>query len=298
VRGPDALLDACQRCFASLFTDRAISYRDEHGFAHMKVALSVGVQKMVRADKAGAGVMFTIDTETGFPDVVLIDAAWGLGEVVVKGIVTPDEYRVFKPLLHDPTLCPIVEKSLGEKGRKVVYPEDGAEGATRTVETTEDERLRLVLSDDQILRLARWALAIERHYGRAMDIEWAIDGESGEIFIVQARPETVESRKLATSLRTYRLLERPSPVLTGAAIGEAIAAGKAFVLRDLADAGRFGTAASHHRYHRSGLGAGDAPRVRIVTDRGGRTNHAAIAEPDWAFRRYRHERGAQHCKGQ
>jgi pyruvate,water dikinase len=280
VRGSEALLDACRRCFASLFTDRAISYREQHRFAHLRVALSVGVQKMVRSDRAVAGVMFTIDTETGFPNVVLIDAAWGLGEAVVKGIVTPDEYRVFKPLLYDPARCPIVEKSRGDKRCKVVYADEagaGTTGTTRTVDTTEDERTRLVLSDNQVLSLARWALAIERHYGRPMDIEWAVDGESGEIFIVQARPETVESRKSVSSLKRYRLLDRGRALLTGAAIGEAIAAGKAFVLLDLAEAGRF---------EDGGILVTDmtdpdwVPLMRraagIITDRGGRTSHAAI----------------------
>ncbi len=275
VRGADAVIAACQRCFASLFTDRAISYRDEHGFEHMKVALSVGVQKMVRADEAGAGVMFTIDTETGFPNVVLIDAAWGLGESVVKGVVNPDEYRVFKPLLHDPALRPIVEKRMGEKQRKLIYGDGGAK--TRMVDTTEDERHRFVLSDDQILQLARWAQVIERRYGRPMDVEWAIDGRSGEVFIVQARPETVESRKVASSLKQYRLLERATPILRGAAVGDAIAAGKAFVLRGLADAGQF---------EDGGILVTDltdpdwVPLMRraagVVTDRGGRTSHAAI----------------------
>lgn len=274
VRGADDLLAACQRCYASLFTDRAISYRQERGFDHMAVALSVGVQRMVRSDLAGAGVMFTIDTETGFPDVILIDAAWGLGESVVKGVVTPDEYRVFKPLLDKPGLRPIVEKTLGEKATKIVY---GDAAPTRTVDTLPEEREGFVLSDDQVLQLARWAVSIEQHYRRPMDIEWAIDGESGEMLIVQARPETVEARRVVSSLKRYRLIDRGAALLEGAAVGQAIAAGKAFVLTDIAEADRF----EDDGILVTGMTDPDwVPLMRraagIITDRGGRTSHAAI----------------------
>src|SRR5437762_4894603 len=170
ISGEDAVIDACRKCYASLFTDRAISYREEKKFDHLKIALSAGVQKMVRADKAG--VMFSIDTESGFPNVVRISAAWGLGEVVVKGVVNPDEYMVFKPLLGKKKGWPILEKSLGDKKRKVVYARGGGR-ATRTVNTTEKERGSFVLSDGEILRLAKWACAIEKHYEKPMDIEWA-----------------------------------------------------------------------------------------------------------------------------
>ena len=275
VRGPAAVLEASRCCFASLFTNRAISYRDQHGFEHMKVALSVGVQRMVRADQAGAGVMFTIDTETGFPHVILIDAAWGLGENVVKGLVTPDEYRVFQPLLEDPRLSPIIEKRLGDKQRKLIYAERGE--PTRNVETTPEERRRFVLSDEQVLQLARWGRLIARHYGRPMDVEWAVDGKTHETFVVQARPETVESRKVATSLKTYRLKERGEPLVTGAAVGDAIAHGKAYVLLDVDAADAF---------EDGGILVTDktdpdwVPVMRraagVVTDRGGRTSHAAI----------------------
>ena len=274
VRGTEALLDACRRCFASLFTERAIAYRDRQGFQHMKVALSVGVQKMVRADQAGAGVMFTIDTETGFPNIALIDAGWGLGESVVKGVVTPDEYRVFKPLLDDPALVPIIEKRLGSKRSKIVY---GDGSAVRTVDTSEEERQRLVLTDDQIIQLARWGVDIERHYGQPMDIEWAIDGDTETIYVLQARPETVESRKLASALKTYALQERGTVLVRGSAVGEAIAAGKVFVLRNTREADRF---------EDGGILVTEmtdpdwVPLMRrasgIVTDRGGRTSHAAI----------------------
>jgi pyruvate, water dikinase len=201
VTGEAELLEACRHCYASLFTDRAISYRQEKGFDHLDVALSVGVQKMVLADTAGAGVMFSIDTETGFPDVVVINAAWGLGENVVQGAITPDQYTVFKPVLDRQERCPIIEKTLGSKEQKMVYSKaDGQR--TQNVETRKGERQSFVLRDAEILRLARWACSIERHYGQPMDIEWAKDGKSGELFIVQARPETVHSQDEANSLKT------------------------------------------------------------------------------------------------
>src|SRR6266536_1312849 len=201
----NAVVGACRKCYASLFTDRAINYREERKFNHLKIALSAGVQKMVRADKAGAGVMFSIDTESGFPHVVRISAAWGLGEAIVQGAVNSDEYMIFKPLLEGKNVQPILEKVVGDKRRKVVY----ASGSRRTrmVNTTQKERDSFVLEDAEILRLAKWACAIEDHYKRPMDIEWAKDGESGEIFILQARPETVQALKKAGSITTYRLKE-------------------------------------------------------------------------------------------
>src|SRR5437773_7761725 len=168
ISGEDAVVSACRKCYASLFTDRAINYREERNFNHLKIALSAGVQKMVRADKAGAGVMFSIDTESGFPRVVRISAAWGLGEVVVKGAANPDEYTVFKPLLGKKKTQPILEKSLGDKKRKVVYARSRRR-ATRTINTTKKERESFVLDDDEILRLAKWACAIEKHYKKPMD---------------------------------------------------------------------------------------------------------------------------------
>src|SRR5919106_84448 len=174
ITGEEALLEACRYCYASLFTDRAISYRQEKGFDHLDVALSVGVQKMVRADRASAGVMFSIDTETGFPHVVVINAAWGLGEYVVQGAVTPDQYLVFKPLLGHQKLRPIIEKTLGDKTKKLVYSRGGGR-TTKNIQTPRDERHAFVLQDEEILQLARWACAIEKHYGRPMDIEWAKD---------------------------------------------------------------------------------------------------------------------------
>ncbi len=192
VTGDKELLDACLRCYGSLFTDRAISYRHAQGFDQMSVALSIGVQKMVRSDMAGSGVMFTIDTETGFSNIVLVNAAWGLGENVVQGAVTPDQYMVFKPLVHKPGVKPIIEKTLGAKEKKMIYAVGGSV-TTKNVDTTTSERRSFVLNDEEILQLARWAAVIEDHYGRPMDIEWAKDGESGGLFILQARPETVQS---------------------------------------------------------------------------------------------------------
>jgi pyruvate,water dikinase len=275
VRGVEELAAACKRCMASLFTDRAIAYRQNQGYAHMDVALSVGVQRMVRADKGGAGVMFSIDTETGFPNVVLINAAWGLGETVVQGSVDPDEYQVFKPLLEDESLQPIVEKTLGAKASKLVYGRRG--GATRLVRTRRRQRRRFVLSDAEILRLARWACAIEAHYGQAMDIEWAKDGKSGEFFIVQARPETVQSRKNADVLKTYRLIGSGERLLSGHAIGDAIATGKVCRLESADDIAKFEDGAVLVTAMTDPDWVPIMKRAAaIVTDYGGRTSHAAI----------------------
>jgi len=276
VTGEEELLEACRNCYASLFTDRAISYREEQGFDHMGVSLSVGVQKMVRSDKAGSGVMFTIDTETGFPDVVVINAAWGLGENVVQGAVTPDEYRVFKPLLDDEGLAPIIEKSLGDKEKKMVYATGGSQ-TTKNEDTSTRERRTFVLDDAEILQLSRWAALIEEHYERPMDIEWAKDGETGGLFIVQARPETVQSQKEAGSLKTYRLKEQGETLLTGLAIGEAIAVGEACVIKSVTEIDQFEEGAVLV----TGMTDPDwVPIMKqasgIVTDYGGRTSHAAI----------------------
>ncbi|KNB06141.1 pyruvate, water dikinase [Fusarium oxysporum f. sp. lycopersici 4287] len=204
VQGDDALLDACRRCYASLFTDRAISYRQIKEFSHASVALSIGVQQMVRSDIGGSGVMFSIDTESGFDKIVLINAAWGLGENVVQGTVNPDEYQVFKPLLANMNLSLILSKKLGDKSIKMVYGDKYR--PTRNVPTSRAERAAYVLQDEEILQLARWACLIEEHYGCPMDMEWARDGTSGRLFIVQARPETVQSRRDTAAFKTYKLL--------------------------------------------------------------------------------------------
>jgi pyruvate,water dikinase len=276
VRGRAALLTAVKRSYASLFTDRAIVYRENHGFDHMKVALSVGIQEMVRSDLAGSGVMFSIDTETGFPQTVLITAAWGLGETVVQGMVEPDEYHVFKPLLGDPTLMPMIEKSLGGKARKMVYAR-GNDGTCELIDTDARERSSFVLSDAEVLQLARWARVVEEHYGRPMDIEWAKDGESAQLYLVQARPETVQARMEADTLRTFRLKQQGDRLVSGLAVGDSLAVGRVCRLDspeqiDLFQAGSVLV---------TGMTDPDwVPIMKkaaaIVTDHGGRTSHAAI----------------------
>lgn len=276
VTGYDELLEACRKCYASLFTDRAISYRQAQGFDHLKVALSVGVQKMVRSDKASAGVMFSLDTETGFPDVVVINAAWGLGENVVQGSVTPDEYRVFKPLLEDANLQPIIEKKQGAKEKKMIYAKGGSE-TTQNIDTSSQERHSFVLNDEEILQLGQWASAIESHYQKPMDMEWAKDGDTGDLFIVQARPETVQSQKEAGSLKTYRLKEKGKEIISGLSIGDAIAAGKVCRIKSAEEIDKF----KENSILVTGMTDPDwVPIMKkaagIVTDHGGRTCHAAI----------------------
>lgn len=282
IRGCAQLLDACRRCFASLFTDRAISYRIDQGFDHFRVALSIGVMKMVRSDLAASGVMFTIDTETGFRDLVLINGAYGLGENVVQGAVNPDEFYVFKPTLRE-GFRPIVSKKLGEKKIKMIYGSGGSKVLTRNVAVPEGERRLFCLSDAEILELARFAMTIEEHYAKKaghdlpMDIEWAKDGVSGELFIVQARPETVQSQKSMEFLEIYHLEGKGTPLVSGTSVGEKIAAGPARVVTDLHKLSEF----------RPGdilLADTTTPdwepimkqAAAIVTNRGGRTCHAAI----------------------
>ncbi|MDA5092841.1 phosphoenolpyruvate synthase [Aliiroseovarius sp. KMU-50] len=276
VQGEEALLSACKNCLASLFTDRAITYRQIKGFDHLEVALSVGVQHMVRSDQAGSGVMFSIDTESGFDKVVLINAAWGLGENVVQGHVDPDEYQVYKPFLEQANLIPIVHKALGAKEIKMIYGHE--EGApTRNVPTSKAERSKFVLSDPEILELARAAIKIEAHYGVAMDIEWAKDGETGQMYIVQARPETVQSRREADAFKTYRLDETGERLLTGLSVGNSVASGEVCMIQDSADMDRF---VDGGILVTSNTDPDWVPIMKraaaIVTDHGGRTSHAAI----------------------
>ncbi|WP_457652347.1 phosphoenolpyruvate synthase [Rhodocaloribacter sp.] len=274
VRGVDDLLLACRKCYASLFTDRAIVYREEQGFDHMEVALSIGVQKMVRSDKAGSGVMFTLDTETGFRDVALINAAWGLGENVVKGAVDPDQYMVFKPLLGKNGYRPIIQKKTGEKAIKMIY---SAKGHTVNVPTPERQRIRFVLSDDEILELARWAVLIEEHYGKPMDIEWAKDGETGDLFIVQARPETVQSQRKPGALKVYRLKQKGKRLLTGLSIGSAVATGKVIKVLSVDELDRVEPGSILVTEMTDPDWVPAMKKVAgIVTDHGGRTCHAAI----------------------
>ena len=276
VSGEDALLDACRKCFASLFTDRAISYRDTKGFDHMHVGLSVGVQCMVRADHGASGVMFSIDTETGFDRIVLINAAWGLGETVVQGVVDPDEYHVFKPLLADLSCKPILKRKLGEKTVKMVYGE-GSGAPTIIVETSPEEQRTIVLDDDEILQLARWAVSIENHYGCAMDMEWAKDGVTGDIYVVQARPETVRAMTKAGVIRNYSLKNKGDILVRGLSVGDRAAAGVVQVVESPDQIGSFIDGAV---LVTSTTDPDWVPIMKraaaIVTDHGGRTSHAAI----------------------
>ena len=274
VRGDAALLAACRRCFASLYTDRAISYRENQGIDQLKVALSVGVQPMVRSDRAAAGVMFSIDTETGFPGVVVINASFGLGETIVQGSVDPDEYRVFKPLVAAGRR-PVIERKCGRKDRKLVYGRGRA--TTRLVQTRAGERTTFALSDDEILTLARWAIQIEAHYGKPMDMEWAKDGRTGDLFVLQARPETVQARRRSTELRTYSIQSKGKLLLSGAAVGAAVATGTVC---------RVPSARAIDRFTPGSILVTEitdpdwVPIMKraaaIVTDHGGRTSHAAI----------------------
>jgi pyruvate,water dikinase len=276
VRGEEDLLQACKRCYASLFTDRAISYRNEQGFDHLKVALSVGVQKMVRSDRAGSGVMFSIDTETGFKDAVVINAAWGLGENVVQGTVNPDEYIVFKPLLGKNGLTPIIGRSQGAKEKKMIYAEGGSK-PTKNIDTPKSERRSFVLNDEEVLTLAEWAVTIEDHYGKPMDIEWAKDGIEGELFIVQARPETVQSQKGGGSLKTYTLREEGERLVSGLSIGDAIAAGPVCAVKSAGQIEQFKEGAILVTEMTDPDWVPIMKRAKgIVTDHGGRTCHAAI----------------------
>jgi len=276
VRGEEAVLAACKRCFASLYTDRAITYRTLKGFAHEKVALSVGVQQMVRSDIGGAGVMFTLDTESGFDKVVLINAAWGLGENVVQGAVDPDEYQVFKPALAQGARDPILEKMLGAKETKIIYATRG-DAVTRNVPTSRAERRRFVLEDAEIVELARFGMTIERHYGQPMDIEWARDGETGTLYIVQARPETVQSRAAQGALRSYRIRSKGARLLEGLSIGDAVVSGHVCLIERAADIGRFvdGSVLVTSTTDPDWVPVMKRARA-LITDHGGRTSHAAI----------------------
>ncbi|MDP9986612.1 pyruvate,water dikinase [Arthrobacter oryzae] len=276
VAGGRAVLDACRRCYASLFTDRAISYREMKGYDHLDVALSVGVQRMVRSDLGASGVMFSIDTESGFPGVVVISAAWGLGETVVQGIINPDKYQVFKPLLAEERFSPVIERELGAKERKMVYSQ-GGDARTRTVETSEREQRSLVLDDREVVLLARWAVAVEEHYGRPMDMEWAKDGITGELFMVQARPETVQARRSTSTFRTYHLAQPGKVLVSGAAIGDAIARVQACVVRDAKDIESFVDGSVLVTRMTDPDWVPVMKRAAgIITDHGGPTSHAAI----------------------
>jgi pyruvate,water dikinase len=274
VRGEDDVLEKVMDCFASLFTNRAISYREDHGFDHLTVYLSVGVQKMIRSDLASSGVMFTIDTESGFRDVVYITGAYGLGENVVQGVVDPDQFYVFKPTLKK-GFRPIVEKKLGTKREKLVYREDKA--GTEQKKLKIEEQREFALSDEEVLTLAKWACIIEDHYGVPMDIEWAKDGVTGEVFIVQARPETVYSHEDSASLRTYVLEGKGELLLSGEPVGTKIGQGQVHVIEDSSEIHKF---KSGQILVTEMTDPDWEPILKmasgIVTDKGGRTCHAAI----------------------
>ncbi|MBN2458552.1 phosphoenolpyruvate synthase [Candidatus Woesearchaeota archaeon] len=279
--GHDQLLSACRRCFASLFTNRAISYREDKHFDHFSIGLSIGVQKMVRSDLASSGVMFSIDTESGFRDAVLVTGAYGLGENVVQGAVNPDEFYVFKPTLKT-GFRPIISRKLGTKRIKMIYCTDGNK-PTKNVNVEFNDRKRFCVSEDDVLTLARWACVIEDHYSekagrfKPMDMEWAKDGLTGQLFIVQARPETVHSRKDAKRLQKYVLKGHGSVIAKGKSVGEKIGSGKAHIIKDVHNISEF----QKGEVLVTEMTDPDWEPIMkiasaIVTNRGGRTCHAAI----------------------
>lgn len=275
ISGIDAVLDAVKKCYRSLFNDRAIKYRIDNGFEHMKVALSAGIQRMVRSDLGSAGVAFTLDPESGFRDIIYITGAWGLGESVVQGAVNPDEFIVFKTTMKSGHQ-PILQKRIGAKKNKMVYA-SGSSKTTEFIETPVSQQEAFVLNDEEINVIARWCLDIEKHYNMPMDIEWAKDGETNELFILQARPETVHTQKTSPAIHEYKLKGGHTPIGTGTAVGTSIVSGRAVIIRSLEDADK--------------VQAGDVivaeithpdwnallrKAVSIVTDKGGRTSHASI----------------------
>jgi pyruvate,water dikinase len=282
VRGEEALIEACKKCFASLFTNRAISYRVDKGFDHSSIALSIGVQKMVRSDLAASGVIFSIDTESGFKDAILITGGYGLGETIVQGIINPDEFYVFKPTLKT-GYSPIIQKKLGTKELKLVYTSNTKSEATQTVPVPSADRNRFCLTNNEILQLAKWAVIIEDHYSqkagyfKPMDIEWGKDGRTNELFILQARPETVQSQRDANILENYILLEHKEPILTGTSVGSKIGAGPVHIIESVSEIKNF----KKGQVLVTDMTDPDWEPVMkiasaIVTNKGGRTCHAAI----------------------
>ncbi len=281
IKGESMLLEACKKCFASLFTNRAISYREDKGFDHFNIALSVGVQKMVRSDLASSGVMFSIDTETGFKDAIFVTGAYGLGENVVQGAVNPDEYYVYKQTLKQ-GFKPIIYRKIGSKEIKMIYDLHGSK-PVKNIPVPKPDRDKFCVSDEEVIKLAQWAAIIEDHYSekaghfKPMDIEWAKDGETGELFIVQARPETVQSAKDMTKIRKYILKEKGETLVTGRSVGEKIGQGKANVIKSVKDIGQF----KKGEVLVTDMTDPDWEPIMkiasaIVTNRGGRTCHAAI----------------------
>ncbi|MGZ3769303.1 MAG: phosphoenolpyruvate synthase [Bdellovibrio sp.] len=281
IRGEEDLLNACLQCFASLFTDRAISYRSEKGFEHQKVRLSIGVQQMVRSDLAASGVIFTLDTESGAPNVILINSSYGLGENIVGGRVDPDEFLVSKPLLEKAPL-PILRRKIGTKQLRMVYSTQGSR-TTRNIEVSKADQEKLSIADFDVVKLAKWAHAIEQYYSQLnnrttpMDIEWAKDGRTGKLFILQARPETVHSSKKEIKFINYSLKQRSKVLLTGRAVGTKIGAGPTRMIRDVSELDKF----QNGEVLVADMTDPDWEPIMkkssaIVTNRGGRTCHAAI----------------------
>jgi len=273
VKGEQKLLKAVKKCITSLFNDRAISYREEKGFDHFKIALSVGVQKMVRSDLASSGVIFTLDTESGFQNVVLINSIYGVGEMIVKGRITPDEFYIFKPTLKE-GYDSIITKNLGTKNKKYIYSK---KGGLKEINVPKEDRLKFSLKDQEILILAKWACKIEEHYGRPQDIEWAKDGETGRLFIVQSRPETIYAPKIGRIYEEYQIKTARKPILTGIAIGSKIGQGKAKVIESISKISAF----QKGEILVTKITDPDwVPVMRIasaiVTEEGGKTAHAAI----------------------
>lgn len=277
IKGEEELLNAVQKCFASLYTDRAIKYREDNGFAHDKVALSVGIQKMVRSDKGCSGVGFTLEPESGFRDIIHISGVWGLGENIVQGTVTPDEFFVFKPTLKQNKKA-IIQKKLGEKEKTMIYATTpGATSPIINIETEKEKREQYVLTDEEVIQLANWFLVIEEHYQKPMDIEWAKDGITNELFIVQARPETVHSQKNPYHIKEYKLTAKGDALAAGSAIGSKIAIGIARILESPKD----GDKLKKGEIVITDMTSPDWDPIlknaaAIVTNKGGRTSHASI----------------------
>ncbi len=237
VQDPDSLLEACRKCYASLYTDRAISYREQKGFEHLDIALCLSIQKMIRADKAGAGVLYTTHKESGFPDIIVLTASWGLGENVVKGMDNPDIFLIYKPFLDREDCLPIIERLIGFKKRKIIYSQS-SEGS-QVVKLSSFERKSFVLKDQEILKISHWACLIENHFQRPMDIEWAKDGDSEQLYVIQARPITDISQRDQEVIKAFRLKEEDQPILIGTAIGEGIAAGDVCLVQSRDDIHKF-----------------------------------------------------------